>query len=313
MNKGRRIIDPILTNVAKANKQGNMVGLQLFPRVTVNSYGGQIIEYDDTDFIPVDSSRAAGGCIAGIQVGRYNGNNFALTMHALMGEVPIEHVSDAQNVPGINLQMQAVNTVQAKLNLELEIEHATKARDANNYGSGNKTTLTDTNRWDDTGVDPKGTVMTAKEAIRTAIGVYPNTMIVPALTNSRLKVNDVIVERFQYNNSPVITDAMLQQYFEMENYLVPMAVSLPQLGGTKVDVWGVDVILAYVAPPQGSNSKEMAEPSFGYTYVFEGHPLVEPGMYERKCKKWEYPVSYDRTVVMNCPDAGYLIKDATTP
>jgi len=73
------------------------------------------------------------------------------------------------------------------------------------------------------------------------------------------------------------------------------------------DVWGNDVVLAYT---NISSDPNVEEPSFGYTYAIEGHPLVEQPYWDPNSKSWIYGVSFDNTPVLSGITAGYLIQDA---
>jgi hypothetical protein len=76
--------------------------------------------------------------------------------------------------------------------------------------------------------------------------------------------------------------------------------------GVMQDVWGNNLILAYIPPevltqgsvtyaPQGSLNFE--RPSYGYTYTMEGNPIVEEPYSDRTSDSWVYPYKYERCVV----------------
>ena len=71
------------------------------------------------------------------------------------------------------------------------------------------------------------------------------------------------------------------------------------------DVWGPDAVLAYV--PQQASSME--EPSYGYSYTMDGHPLVEQPYYDNNAKSWLYPATYERAPVISGMEAGYLFQN----
>lgn len=87
--------------------------------------------------------------------------------------------------------------------------------------------------------------------------------------------------------------------------VVGKAIAFDDAGGS-IDVWGKDVILAYVP----SSPSGMEEPSFGYTYTMEGHPMVEVPYWDNSNKSWIYGVGYERAPVLSGIASGFLIASA---
>ena len=73
-----------------------------------------------------------------------------------------------------------------------------------------------------------------------------------------------------------------------------------------VDVWGGDAVLAYV-PPAGL--RQMALPSYGYTYQLSGHPLVEPSRWDADIRSWKNDVLDEFSAELVGADAGFLFQD----
>ena len=98
---------------------------------------------------------------------------------------------------------------------------------------------------------------------------------------------------------------MLARLWNLQSVVVGQSITVDQ-ADVGTDVWGTDVILAYVA----LGSIDNAEPSFGYTYAMEGHPLVEQAYWDNSAKSWVYPVTFERAPVVAGGGAGYLIQTA---
>jgi hypothetical protein len=97
---------------------------------------------------------------------------------------------------------------------------------------------------------------------------------------------------------------MLAAIFDVERVIVGKAV-VSDDKGAMTDVWGNNTVLAYVpTTPSG-----MEEPSYGYTYTMEGHPLVEQPYYDNNAKSWIYPVTYERAAVIAGVTSGFLIQN----
>jgi hypothetical protein len=305
-----RVIDPILSGYARGYRQRSLIASALFPNATVAIYGGQIIEFGKESFRLYSSKRAPGATTKRIEFG-YEGKPYAIVPSALEATVPRELMRDASRVPGIELGSRAVSTVLRSLLLEHEKACADIATNAANYDAGHKVTLAGASSWTNPASKPIEDVLAAREAIRSTVGVYPNTLMIPATIWSALKTNKSLVERANTSALQVVTLDMLKNLFEVRNIAVGEAV-IADAGKTFGDVWGKSCVLAYV-PENGADSGSTdagnaEEPSYGYTYVIEGMPLVEQPYYDNGAKSWVYGVSYDNTPVLSGMEAGFLIQ-----
>ena len=310
MSISQRVYDPVLSAHAKvASKQGTFVAESLFPTVFVTEYGGQVIEYGDEEFYESDDSRVPGGKTARIEAPEYTGQDFALKYHALEGKVPMEHMADAA-VPGIDLQRNSVSTVVKKMMLKRERQAAALANNTSNYPAGNVTTLAGVTQWSDaSGGDPFGDVANSMELVRSLTGMMPNTAVTNAVVLKALKNNPQVRENFKYTDASSITTEMLMAYLEVDTLVVGNGLYVDS-AGVKQNVWGNHLVLAYVAPGQTGISYDQAEPSYGYTYTFQGHPAVVPGYYEPNRFSWFYPVKYDRKAVISSANSAAIIANA---
>ena len=302
-NQQVRVIDPILSSVALGYRHPEHVGNSLFPRVPVMVSGGQVIEFGKESFRLYNARRAPGTGTKRVRFG-YQGKPFALVQDALEGVVPREHMRDASQVPGIDLGTRATNNVMRSLSLALEVEQAGLARDATHYDNDHKVDLA-ASRWTDDANNPAKDIRAGKEAIRETIGLYPNTLLLSAKGFAAAGENAKVLERFKYTSSDSVTVKMLAALFDIENVVIGKAVSASGENDVLSDVWGADAVLAYV-PPSASN---LEEPSYGYTYAMEGHPLVEEAYYDRNEKSWIFPVTYERRPVQTGITAGYLLQN----
>lgn len=307
-NSGVRVIDQVLSNVAQGYTSPDFVGMTLFPRVPVSVSGGQIIEFGRDAFRLYQSKRSPGGNTARIQFG-YAGKPFALLQDAVDVPLPREHIRDASQVPGIDLGRRAVNVGMRNVALTLEVDQAALATTAANYGAGNKVTLAGGTKWSSATGTPLTDVDTAREAIRQACGAYPNVCVMSAVAFNACKNNPNVVSRFQYNgqagtDASQITPAMLAGLFNVKRVVVGAGVYWSDANAA-VDIWGNNVVLAYV--PEADLSAET--PSFGYTYAMNDHPLVEVPYWDPAAKSWVYGVTYERAPVLSGIAGGYLIQN----
>jgi hypothetical protein len=234
----------------------------------------------------------------------YEGQPAQLHQHALSGKVPIEHQDDAQRQPGIDLGSEAVADVQQIISLEVEIETAELVRDPGKYSANHIVALSGTDMWSDDGSDPLTVVLDGMETIRQSIGLRPNTLEIPAQVLAKLRRHPKIREHFKHTTPDNITVGMLQTYFGIANILVGDAVYADD-NGEMHDVWGTDVLLAYVA-----QQRRARVPSFGWTYRLQNHPVVEQPYFDKDTRSWKYPVLDELSPELVGPDAGILIQGA---
>ena len=169
-----------------------------------------------------------------------------------------------------------------------------------------KLTLTGTDQWNDyANSDPVADVKAAREAIRSSVGVYPNVMMISAQVMVSLTEHPKITDKIKYTQTAVVTAELLAVLFEVDKVVVGKALGF-DTAGNNIDFWGKDVVLAYV--PAGSMGAE--EPSYGYTYTLENHPLVETPYWDNTAKSWVYGVAHERIPVLSGIASGFVIKNA---
>lgn len=296
-----RVVDPVLTQVARGYRNPAYIGDALFPRVPVGARGGKIIEFGKESFRLYNTARAPGSKVAVAQFG-YAGKAYALTDHALSGLVPIEHMEDASQTPGIDLGSGAVRFVQDITALRLEYEQATVARTAGTYAASNKATLSGTSQWSHASSLPIAAIEAAKEVIRGKIGMRPNTLLLGAPVFAALKQHSTVVDRIKYTGRDSATPELLASLLGVQRVVVGDAIYVDADGNT-VDVWGKDAILAYtnIAP-----LASMGAPSYGYTYQMRNYPVVETAYYDNTHRSWLYLVADSIAPVIAGAEAGFL-------
>lgn len=300
-----RVVDPILTEVARGYKNAEMVGDALFPEVPVDQRGGKIIEFRKEDFRLYATGRTPGSNTKRVQYG-YDGTAFALEQHALEGTVPFEIMQEANAVPGIDMARVAVMKTQNIIALRTEKSQADIARDANKYAASNKVTLAGASQWNDPASDPNKNIEDAKQAVRGLIGRRPNTVMISAKVFASLTLHPDIIDRIKYTGRDVVTPELLASLWGVKRVVVGDAVYLDNADAMQ-DVWGKDVVVAYT---EVGALRDMGLPSYGYTYRLRGYPIVEVPYQDRNAKSWVYPVTDELSPVMAGAVAGYLIQSA---
>jgi hypothetical protein len=304
-----RIIDPILTTHATGYVRPGNVGRLLFPIAFVGAYGGQRIEFGKESFRRYNTKRAPGANSANVTFG-YAGQPYAIVPRSLDAVVPREIMNDASQVPGLDLATDAVDLVLDVMELDHEYDCAAIARNASNYDTDHKVALVSTARWSGSAADPISDVKTGRESIRESIGIRPNLIVLSPSAMSACESHEDIVDRIKYTGRDSVTTETLAKLWKVDQVVVGEAVGASGPGDTLGDIWGHDVIMAYVSPPTGGNRRNAARPSYGYTYAMQGHPLVERPYWDASRRSWVYGVSADRDPVLTGITAGYLIQNA---
>ena len=303
-----RVIDPILSSVARGYQNNALVGSALFPTVPVVQRAGKIIIFGKEQFQSFDTARAPGARISRLKVA-YSSSSYGIVDYSLGATVPIELMEEAQAVPGINLATNSVNTVMNIMRLQLEVAQAALATTAGNYASSNKRTLSSTAQWSDltSGVsDPINDVEVAKEAIRAATGKRPNVVVMGPAVIAKLRQHPKIIDRIKYTGRDVPTLDLLAGLFGVDQVIVGDAIKATD-AGVFSDVWGKFVVVAYT---DRSGIADMGRPSYGYTYQLSGYPFVEPARWDPNTRTWVYDVSDAFQPVIAGAEAGYLISAA---
>lgn len=299
--KQARVADPVLTAVARGYRHIYApVANALFPIVPVQSRGGQVIEFGVEDFRLVNSARAPGAATKRVQFG-HAGAAYALIDYSLEAMVPVELDQEAASI-GIDLWERHIRGVQRMMDTERENQAAQIARNAANYPAGNKLAITtDADRWDDPTSDPLGDIETAREAIRSKIGMYPNTLVLPPKAEAALLRHPDVLALLSDGTLKVATRQLLQTILQIP--VIVVGDGTYHDGTNFVDIWGKDAVLAYT---DIGSLQDGGSPSYGYTYQLEGMPLVEEPYMDRNAKSAIGPVTDARKPVLAGATAGYL-------
>ena len=305
-----RVIDPVLTTIARGWKAPKKVGTALFPDVSVPAMGGKVISFGDEAWRDFDTVRAPGARAAELQIG-YEGEDFALQMHSMDAKVPREWMQDAKQVVGIDLSTRALNVVMGVMALEKEREHAKLATTVANYASGNTKALSGTNQWSHAESNPSQAVADAMEVVRAATGFTPNVGVIGAEVYSKLRFHKQLLENIKYTSKDSVSVEQLRSLWNLDALHIGQAISRSGTGesATTTDIWGKNVILAYV--PQAGEA-QMENLSYGYTYVLQGYPIVAMPRWDESTRSHLYGVDCHYKAVIAGKTSAYLLTNAVS-
>ena len=295
-----RVVDPVLTSLATGYTNEQFVGDQLMPFVLVDKEGGKIPLFGKEHFKVYSTERALRAKSNRINPEDIGSVDVAMDEHDL--EYPIDYREDAESA--FPLQARATNTVVEGIRLRHEVMVADMVQNPANYAVGNKIALSGASRFTDATSDPEGVVSDAKAAVRAKIVKEPNTMVIGYSTWRVLKRHPKLKAILSDTRSRLVQLADLREIFEIENIVIGRAVKASDAGVT-TDIWGDNMVLAYV--PKASGDRSPYEPSFGYTLRKKGNPVVDTRTEDGKIELIRNTDIF-RPFLLGA-DAGYLISD----
>lgn len=300
-----RIVDPVLTEIARGYNNASFIGTSLFPVVVVQKEGGKIPQFSKEAFKIYNTERAIRANSNRISPEGRTTIDFVLTEHDL--EYPMDYREISEDPTP--LKLHAAHVVADGIALRLEKSIADLAQTLGTYPSGNKVTLSAADKFTNMSSDPFAIFDTAVEAIRGKIAKRPNVCVLGAQAFKALKNHPSIVDRIKYTQHAVITPELLRQLLNFEQLYVGDAVSAAD-DGTFSDLWSDNAVLAYVPVGSSDIPRSYYEPAFAYTLRKKGSPIVDS--YGEKGKVDVVRNTDIFTAKVVGAEAGYLINDTNT-
>ncbi|MCC8374033.1 MULTISPECIES: hypothetical protein [Photorhabdus] len=301
--KGKRIVDPVLTSVARGYKNAAFIGEHLFPVVEMEKEGASVPTFGKSAFVEYDTTRAV-GANSNVLI-REKGSSLDIVLNEHDLAAPVDYREKSESL--FNEEAKAIRRSTNGVNLKRELYAARLAQDPEVYLNDSVKNLTANERWAGGKGNPIKVIEAGVDVVRTAIGVRPNLMTMGASVMSLLKFHPEIQAAIGANERKRITIEILKDLFQIQNVVVGEPVSTPSIKENPVDIWADNLMLHYVSPPQaGAESADEYEPSFGYTFRRKGMPVADK--YEGvggKVNYCRYTDIYKVAVVGG--DAGYLI------
>jgi hypothetical protein len=277
-----------LTNLAHgyAQDKANYIAAAAFPLVPVQKQGDRYFQFDKGDLLRDEAQvRAPGTESAGSGVAIDNTPNYFCDKYAYHEDIDDDRRANADTplVP----DQEATEQVTQKLLTKREIEWAsayfgTSKWDTDLTGVDASPGANQFLQWDDASSNPAADIAVGAEAIRSATGYSPNTLVLGASVYAQLKNNSSVLERIKYTQKGVVTAELLAALFDVERVLVAKAVYNTAAEGqtaSMADIFGKAALLLYAAKSPGIRT-----PSAGYTFAWTG--LLGAGAMGMRIKKF---------------------------
>lgn len=299
-----RVVDPVLTSLARGYRNAQFIGEALFPIALMDKEAGTIPLFGKEAFEVYDTERAIRAQSNVMTPDDLDGLDVVLREHDIA--YPVDYREKNESM--FDAESRASRRVVNVIDLRREVTCAKLAQSPNTYLAGAKVVLAGSSQWSNGGGDPIGAVETGKEVVRSRIGIRPNTLTMGAPVYQSLKFHPKLQEALGSNERKLITLEHLKVLFGVENIFIGEALAGT---GATADIWKDSLTLAYVARPSAGTEADYEEPSFGYTLRRKGMPEIDT--YDGSGGKVRFVRNTDiyKPVVVGA-DAGYLISDTNS-
>lgn len=258
-------IDPVLTAIVVAYKQGNMIADMVLPRVPVGKMDFKYTKLTKEE--PFNLPETQVGRTGKVNEVEFTASEVSASCvdHGLEDVIPNQ---DTGNAAGSNYDPRgrASEGLMELISLRREKRAADIIFAAAQYPTGNKQTLSGTDQWSDhTNSDPIGDILTAMEAC----WVTPNKLTVNRAVWRQLRTHPDIIKATNNNSGDtgIAARQAVAELFELDEILVGEAkINSANKGQTASlgELWGKHAALNYVNPSATPESGV----SFGYTATY---------------------------------------------
>ncbi|OQA18888.1 MAG: hypothetical protein BWY64_01212 [bacterium ADurb.Bin363] len=300
----------VISSLAWGYKPIGQVGTKLLPFATIPKMQVKIPKYGMDAFRRYKTKRGLGADSNRMPVDDRNWQTVETVEHD--AEFPIDYLEEKE--ANFDLQKHAAFRAKAAVEMELECEIATLLQTLSNYNASNQTTLTGADKWSDQEhSDPVSDIETGKNAIRSAIGMKPNTLLLGYQSYLDLKEHPALLDKIKYSMKGIITEELMKEIFDIKDIYIGESVYVADTGTTFTDLWSDNAILAYVPKTGASEEASVYEPAMGYTVRREGNPFVFQHQPHPKLTLVNYTDNFAPVLVgIDGSDkiiAGYIIND----
>ncbi len=296
-----RIIDPVLTQIARGYTNADLIALNLFPYVPVIKEAGHVPQFGKEAFKIYNTERAIRADSNRINPEGRSTIEMVLTEHDL--EYPMDYREEEEDM--FDLEQYGTTVVTEAIRLRHEKLCADLVQNTATFASSNRVTLSGSSQWTNSLSTPIADIRAAKEAVRTKIGKYPNLLVLGATAFNTLQDHASLVDRIKYSQLGVVTTDLLATVFNIKKVVVGQAVYSDDLGNF-ADLWADNAVLAYV-PDLDTDKQSMFRPSFAYTFRKKGQPIVDKYDEKAKLRVVRNTDIFQPKVIG--AEAGFLIKD----
>lgn len=321
--------DPVLSQIAVGYKNEDAVGDRVVPVVRVQDRKGKYPKWGVESFRLPETRRSPRS--------KANATDFKVTwvpydmeQHALDFEYSKEEREEYDRIGRatnngsalFNMERDGVKVTEDQLQLGREKRTGDRLRSNEIPGE----LLTGTAQWTSSGSNPVEQSREARRQIRAATGKRMNTMLVPSDPEDVLLDHPVVKSYIGDNGPQFVDEALLKRIFRVDNIIV--ASQVYNVGTEEApeffDVWGRDVLFAYINQNPGPSQLEM---SLAYNFRYdEGQigagsagsndtagqtsgTLPVLAWYDNNTETHIRRVKYEEKIQIVAPGCGYVLRE----
>lgn len=299
-------IDQALTNISIGYRPTGFIADVVAPVIKVQKESDKFYVWNREDAFRTYDDLLAPGAEARVIDFTISNDSYYAEEYGLKTRILWRDLDNADSV--LKLEMNKARKLKDTLLVKRESRVATLFTTLATYAADLSITYSGTSQWNNVSYvgDPILEIDNAKEAIRQACGFYPNVIIIGAAVVPVLTNNTKYREHYKYTNADVSGNGLPTVLRGMK-VLVPGAINTTSNEGaatpTTADVWGKNVILAYV----NLNNEAMTDDfSFAYTFRAQDYQTRKYNVDSQRAEYLETTNLEAVKVVSNV--AGYLIK-----
>jgi hypothetical protein len=307
-----------LSNLSIGYHPVGMVAEAVFPVVPVRHESDVYYKWDKGQAFRVERTdgkstlRADGTRAKGVNFGASTAL-YVAEEYALETKITDRERDNADSA--LQLEISKLRRVQDLVLLDQEIRVASLLTTAANYAAANTATLSGTSQWNNASfASQAGTqsvieqnIDTGREAVRFATGgLEANTIIIPRVVARVMKRDIGVRDQIKYTDPSILVGGHLPPQLWGLNVVMPGAVYVSSIEGeavVPVDVWGKNVIIAYINPNPGLDSLTLGT-------IFRARPWQVKQWREEDIDSMFYRPSLVQTESLIANDCGYLILSA---
>lgn len=302
-----RLVDPVLTTIAQGYENSAFVWDKLFPVVEVDKMKGKIVQFGKEAFSVKDTLRGLRASSNRIPPSNIELIDYELAEEDI--EVALDYLEEEESADFLRYEEKIAKELSDMLNLKKEKYAGDFAQDSANYPEGGWREIDPTEAFDDyaSGIDPIITMRGAATRMRERLAVYPNIAIIGDAAYQSLMNNPQIIARYSKNSLAVGSPSIIASMLDLEKVYVATSVYCDEATGAFMDIWGDNVVLAYVdSTPKDRRSR--FNPGFGYTLRRRGKPEIDT-YYENGGKIKVVRNTDTFAMKVTCAEALYLLKN----
>ena len=317
--------DPVLSSIVIGHENQDAVNEGLARVINVDDRKGQFPKWGlDAFRLESDTRRAPRTKANAVDFG-YSFQPFDMEEHALDFEYEEKEKQEYDKIGGgalFNMERDGVKSTEDRLQLRREKRAGDRLRANDVPGE----VLASAVRWDQAATDIPLAGRKARAEIRRRTGKIMNTVLLPFEVDDIVMWHPTVKEYLGTSNEQFVSVELLKRVFRVDNIITASMIynTGTDLAPNFLDVWGKDVIFAYVNNNPNPSAREMSL-AYNFRYAKTNNEAATPaavntgngyaGMpvtawYDQNTETHIRRVKYEEKIHVVSPGCGYVFREA---